>query len=164
MQTRCVAVAGGRAVTLRQYVAAVKMAKAQPETMFRSGLSTDYPVSGAEVVDQFREGMVDRLNQAVPRVERGLNGGPVLVPVEKPARVHRGQAQWRRRLKGRTHGFEDGGGGVDRVTICEHCEKRHGVGAGEASYLGVEFGDRPSGGWRFIRPQDCEHPEHGGAA
>lgn len=160
MHQRCVTVANGRVVTLGQYVAAVQMAKEAPDTMFRTGLSTEYPTSGAEVVDQFRAGMVDRLNQAIPRAARGLDG-PVLVPVEKPARVHRGQAQWRRRLKGRTHGF-DAGRGVERMTICEDCEREHGLPSGD-NYLGIEFGDRKSKGWRIIRPQDCDHPCHGGS-
>lgn len=34
---RCVTVASGRVVTLGQYVAAVKLAKANPDTEFRQG-------------------------------------------------------------------------------------------------------------------------------
>ena len=158
---RCVTVASGRVVTLGQYVAAVKMAKANPDTEFRQGLSSEWPCTGAEVVRQFREGMVDRLNQAVPRIDRGLNG-PVLVPVEKPIRVHRGQAQWRRRLKARRHVL-DSICGRERLTICEECERRFGVPDVETfgdAYQGVQ------GDWFILGRTDCDHPEHpyGGAA
>lgn len=154
---RCVTVASGRVVTLGQYVAAVQLAKREPDAMFKSGLSSEWPTSGAEVVRQFREGMVDRLNQAVPRDRRGLDG-PVLREVEKPVRMHRNQAQWRRRLKGRRHVL-DGFCGREHVTICERCEDRFGVPPVEAygeSYVGLAG----KGEYFILGPAACDHPRH----
>lgn len=60
-----------KTVPVGAYVAAVKMAKANPERQFKHGLTTWWPVSGAEIVKQFRDGMMDRINQAVPYHQRG---------------------------------------------------------------------------------------------
>ena len=78
------------------------------------------------------------------------------MPVEKPALVHRGQAQWRRRLKGRRHVL-DGICGRERLLICEGCERRFGVPSVETfgdAYVGVE------GDWFILGRADCDHPEH----
>ena len=63
-----------RWVSLGQYVAAVKRAKAEPETEFNHGLTTWEPTTGADVVRQFRAGIHDRINQGVPAIERGVAG------------------------------------------------------------------------------------------
>ena len=47
------------------------MAKANPDMTFKTGFTTWWPTTGAEVMDQFREGMMDRINQAIPYIERG---------------------------------------------------------------------------------------------
>jgi hypothetical protein len=47
------------------------MAKANPEMTFKTGFMTWWPTTGAEVMDQFREGMMDRINQAIPYIKRG---------------------------------------------------------------------------------------------
>jgi hypothetical protein len=59
-------------LTLGQYVKAVKMAKANPTTTFKQGITCWWPVTGAEVVEQFYRGLEDRINQAVPWMERGV--------------------------------------------------------------------------------------------
>ena len=56
-----------KTVTLGAYVRAVKLAKSNPMVEFKHGLSTWWPTTGAEIVEQFREGMVDRINRGVPR-------------------------------------------------------------------------------------------------
>lgn len=61
----------GIRVTLAAYLQAVRMAKANPEMMFKTGFTTWWPTTGAEVMDQFREGMMERINQAIPYIERG---------------------------------------------------------------------------------------------
>lgn len=61
----------GRRVTLGQYVAAIKLAKANPTTEFKRGLTCWWPVTGAEVVQQFRRGMQDRISQGISYSQRG---------------------------------------------------------------------------------------------
>ena len=60
-----------RHVTIGAYVAAVRRAKAEPETEFKTGLNTWWPTTGAEIVRQFRGAVHDRINQAVPYRARG---------------------------------------------------------------------------------------------
>lgn len=61
----------GKRATLRQYVSAWKVAKANPDRLYARGLTTDCACTGAEIVQQFRDGMHDRINQAVPYITRG---------------------------------------------------------------------------------------------
>ena len=60
-----------RSVTLAQYNQAVRLAKAYPSRTFRTGLTTWWPTTGAEIMEQFRAGMMDRINQAIPYSSRG---------------------------------------------------------------------------------------------
>ena len=60
-----------RTVTLGQFVEAVKMAKANPDREFKQGFDCWWSCTGKEVMAQFRRGMNDRINQAVPYMERG---------------------------------------------------------------------------------------------
>lgn len=55
-----------RTVTLRAYVEAVKLAKANPETTFKHGLDTWCPTTGAEIRRQYRRAVHDRINQSIP--------------------------------------------------------------------------------------------------
>jgi len=66
-----------RRVSLRAYVAAVKMAKANPEKTFKTGLCCWWPSTGAEIMDQFRDGMMDRINEAIPYSNRGDRKAPL---------------------------------------------------------------------------------------
>lgn len=61
----------GKRVSLRNYVSAIKVAKENPDLMFRHGLTTWWPVTGAEILRQFRAGMHDRITQAIPWIKRG---------------------------------------------------------------------------------------------
>lgn len=61
-----------KAVPLGAYVKAVKVAKANPDMTFKTGLTTWWPTTGAEILEQFRAGMIDRINAAVPYSERGM--------------------------------------------------------------------------------------------
>lgn len=58
-------------LSLGTYVRAVKAAKANPEAIFREGLSCWWPCSGREVVNQFWYGAQDRINQGIPYHLRG---------------------------------------------------------------------------------------------
>lgn len=60
-----------KTVSLKAYVAAIKLAKANPETEFKHGLTTWWATTGAEIMEQFWRGVEDRINQAVPYAARG---------------------------------------------------------------------------------------------
>jgi hypothetical protein len=59
-----------RHVTLAAYVAAVKTAKAHPDVTFKHGLTCWWPCIGSEILRQFRAGIDDRINQAIPYCHR----------------------------------------------------------------------------------------------
>ena len=61
-----------RTVTLGAYVRAVKLAKANPNAEFKTGLTTWWPVTGSEIMQQFRRGVHDRINQGIPAHRRGV--------------------------------------------------------------------------------------------
>ncbi len=61
-----------RKVPLGAYVKAIKTAKANPDMEFKTGLTTWWPTTGREILEQFREGMMDRINQGVPYGQRGV--------------------------------------------------------------------------------------------
>lgn len=58
-------------VPLGAYVAAVKMAKANPTKTFKTGLTTWWPTTGAEIEAQYLTGLHERINAAVPYIGRG---------------------------------------------------------------------------------------------
>ena len=60
-----------KAVSLGQYVKAVKMAKANPDAEFKHGLTCWWSCKGRDVVQQFVEGMQERITQAIPYRQRG---------------------------------------------------------------------------------------------
>jgi hypothetical protein len=60
-----------RTVSLAAYNQAVRLAKAFPTAVFKTGLTTWWPTTGTEIMKQFREGMTDRINQAIPYNQRG---------------------------------------------------------------------------------------------
>lgn len=60
-----------RAVTLGQYVSAVKIAIANPDREFTHGLTAWWPTTGAEIARQFLHGIIDRINAGVPYSKRG---------------------------------------------------------------------------------------------
>jgi hypothetical protein len=58
-------------VPLSAYIKAVRAAKETPERTFTTGLTTWWPTTGAEIVEQFRKGMMERINDGIPYSERG---------------------------------------------------------------------------------------------
>ena len=60
-----------RTVSLAAYIQAVRLAKASPTSVFKTGLTTWWPTTGAEIMKQFRDGMNDRIDQAIPYSQRG---------------------------------------------------------------------------------------------
>ncbi len=65
-----------RRIPLATYVEAIKRAKQNPEVQFKHGLTTWWPTSGREIVAQFRDGIHDRINQAIPYHRRGIKPKP----------------------------------------------------------------------------------------
>jgi hypothetical protein len=61
-----------RHVSLAAYVGAVKLAKGSPAATFKTGFTTWWPTTGAEIMCQFRRGMTERINQAIPYTQRGI--------------------------------------------------------------------------------------------
>ena len=61
-----------RTVTLRQYLDAIKIAKSRPSDTFKHGLTCWYPCTGADIMQQFRKGMHDRISQGIPYNQRGI--------------------------------------------------------------------------------------------
>ena len=59
-----------RRVTLKAYLAGIRLAKANPDTEFRHGLTCWWPCTGRDIVRQFVDGMTDRINQSIPYTER----------------------------------------------------------------------------------------------
>jgi len=53
-------------VSLTAYLRAVRAAQANPQATFKTGLTTWWPTTGAEIMQQFREGIADRINQGTP--------------------------------------------------------------------------------------------------
>ena len=62
----------GKSVTLAAYVAVIRSAKANPDMTFKHGLTAWWPCTGREIMQQFRAGMHDRINQRVPYRLRGV--------------------------------------------------------------------------------------------
>ena len=60
-------------ISLKAYLVAVRMAKANPDVEFKTGLTTWWPTRGSEIMQQFRRGMTDRINQAIPYNQRGVS-------------------------------------------------------------------------------------------
>lgn len=63
-----------RRISLAQYVKAIKFAKVNQDKQFKQGLTCWWPCSGADIMKQFREGVQDRINQAIPYSSRGIEG------------------------------------------------------------------------------------------
>ena len=61
-----------RHVTLGQYVKAIKMAKANLDMEFKHGLTCWWSCTGRDIMRQFRDGVTDRISQAIPYSERGI--------------------------------------------------------------------------------------------
>lgn len=58
---------------LGEYLKAIRLAKANPDRTFRHGLTQWWPCTGREIVRQFLSGVHDRINQAIPYVQRGVS-------------------------------------------------------------------------------------------
>lgn len=59
-------------VTIGQYVRAIGVAKKNLTVTFKHGLTCWWSCTGQEIVEQFRDGLHERINDAIPYRERGL--------------------------------------------------------------------------------------------
>lgn len=59
-------------VLLKSYLKAVRLARENPDTVFKTGLTCWWPCTGREIVNQFWDGVQDRINQAIPYSQRGI--------------------------------------------------------------------------------------------
>jgi len=60
-------------ITLGAYVKAIRLAQANPTQIFPHSITTWWPTTGSEIMQQFRAGMMDRINQAIPYNRRGMD-------------------------------------------------------------------------------------------
>ncbi len=61
-----------RTVLLGAYINAIKLAKANPDKIFKHGLTCWWSCTGRDIMKQFFEGINDRINQNVPYIKRGM--------------------------------------------------------------------------------------------
>ncbi len=59
-----------RSVSLKDYIYAVKLAKSNPTKVFKHGLTCWWQCTGQDIIEQFFDGMQDRINQAIPYNQR----------------------------------------------------------------------------------------------
>lgn len=59
-------------ITVGNYVKLIKHAKAHPTLEYPHGLTTWWPTTGAEIVQQFGRGVMERITAAVPYTQRGM--------------------------------------------------------------------------------------------
>jgi hypothetical protein len=59
-----------RQITLGQYLKVYRTAKANPEVEFTCGLTTWWPTKGRDVVQQFVDGMMERISDGIPYSKR----------------------------------------------------------------------------------------------
>ncbi len=72
MSQRYITLPSGKKVGLGAYVNAVKVAKAEPNVYFKDGFD-GWGQYGYQVVASFWRGVEDRINQAVPYMQRGIS-------------------------------------------------------------------------------------------
>ena len=59
-------------VTLKQYIEGIKLAKLNPDSIFKHSLTCWWPCTGTEIMKQFREGIQERINQCIPYILRDM--------------------------------------------------------------------------------------------
>lgn len=84
----------GRWVPLAVYLRAVRLAKAHPDAVFSTGITSWWPTTGREILDQFRQGVNARINQRVPYHERGVTTPRSLVAERLDMGIGRRGARW----------------------------------------------------------------------
>ena len=55
-----------RTVSIATYLRAIRLAKAHPERVFNAGLSTWWPTTGKEIMEQFEDRKFKRGSQGMP--------------------------------------------------------------------------------------------------
>ncbi len=62
----------GHDVSIGRYVKGVKLAIANPDMKFKHGLTCWWTCTGRDIRKQFLDGIMDRINQAIPYTKRGI--------------------------------------------------------------------------------------------
>ena len=60
----------GRKIPLKAYLDGIKLAKTNPDKTFNHGLTCWWSCTGAEIMQQFNDGLHDRINQGISYRER----------------------------------------------------------------------------------------------
>ena len=61
-----------KTVILGQYVKGIKKVKANLDVEFKHGLTCWWSCTGRDIMRQFRKGMMERINEAIPYIQRGI--------------------------------------------------------------------------------------------
>jgi len=62
-----------RWVSLGNYVRSIKKVKANPlDRVYEHGLTCWWRCTGKDIMEQFRKGMMERINEAIPYIKRGV--------------------------------------------------------------------------------------------
>ena len=62
----------GKTVSLRSYLAGIRAAKANPDMEFKHGLTCWWPCTGRDIMRQFLDGVIERINEGIPANKRGI--------------------------------------------------------------------------------------------
>ncbi len=60
-----------KTVSLKNYIQAIKTAKKNPTQVFKHGLTCWWSCTGADITQQFLEGVQDRINAGISYSQRG---------------------------------------------------------------------------------------------
>jgi len=134
----------GRPIPLSTYLAGIRLAISNPDTLFKSGLRNCGPELGKDIRRDFLRGVHNRINQGVPYIERGVRERLTNRPAHKPIRKlsHQYQTELYRDAQ-RLLGY----GGFGRIITTPEVRKRLGCDHVH-TYIG--------GGHRLCADRECE--------
>jgi len=67
MSKHYITIANGKRIGIHAYCEGIRLAKVHPDNLFSYGLTTWWPVTGAEIMQQFRDSIHDRINNRETR-------------------------------------------------------------------------------------------------
>lgn len=70
-------------ISIPAYIQGIKLAKSNLDREFKQGLTCWFPCTGQDIVNQFRAGLNDRINQSISYIQRGKNQVKMLTVQEK---------------------------------------------------------------------------------
>jgi len=75
-------------ISIPAYIQGIKLAKSNLDREFKQGLTCWFPCTGQDIVNQFRAGLNDRINQSISYIQRGKNKVKMLTVQEKRETVN----------------------------------------------------------------------------